>query len=60
MSFLRVRDKETGHEFSTPDNDPLIEKGLLQVVDRKAPTALPFPPKHKKNLTPAGGKKEVA
>lgn len=54
MIFVRVRDR-VGHEFSTPIDDPLIEKGLLRVVDRKGMTHLPLPPKFKKTLPPLGG-----
>ncbi|MCT1430567.1 hypothetical protein M3G50_07345 [Brachybacterium muris] len=55
--YIRVRDKSTGHEFSAPEGDPLIGKGL-EVVDRKAATILPMPPKYKKTLPPAGGEKK--
>ena len=56
MIFVRVRDS-VGHEFSTPIGDPLIDRGLLRVVDRKGVTATPVPPKYKKNLPPLGGVK---
>lgn len=55
--YVRVREKSTGHEFSTPENDPLIGKGL-EVVDRKAMTTLPLPPKYKITLPSAEKKKE--
>lgn len=55
MKYVRVRDKTTGHEFSTPEGDPAIEKGRFEVVARKAPTSVALPPKFKKNLSPAGG-----
>lgn len=57
MKYVRVRDKSTGHEISTPENDPLIGNGL-EVVDRKAATSYPLPPKYKKILPPAGGDKK--
>lgn len=43
MKYVRVKN-EAGHEFSEPVDSPLIGKGL-EVVDRKAATAYPFPPK---------------
>ncbi|MGP5375283.1 hypothetical protein ACTXM8_04695 [Brachybacterium alimentarium] len=58
MKYVRVRDKKSGHEFSTPENDPGIKKGWFEVVSRKAPTSIPLPPKFKKNLSPAGGTKK--
>lgn len=58
MKYVRVRDKATGHEFSTPEGDPAITKGKFEVVDRKALTSVPLPPKFKKNLPPAGGTKK--
>lgn len=57
MKYVRVRDKSTGHEFSTPENDPLIGKGL-EIMDRKATTSLPLPPKYKITLPSADKKKE--
>lgn len=56
MRYVRVRN-EAGHEFSTPESDPLIGKGTLKVVDRKAVTRVPLPQKSKKILPPAGGTK---
>ena len=53
MRYVRVR-TEQGHEISTPEHDPLIEKGVLKVVDRKATTAHPLPPKFKTVVTPKG------
>lgn len=57
MKFVRVKDKTTGHEFSEPAESPLIGK-RFEVVGRKATTAMPLPPKFKKNLSPAGGTKK--
>lgn len=58
MKYVRVRN-QVGHEFSTPESDPLIGKGVLERVDRKAPTNLPTPPKlnpfPKNSKPPAGG-----
>lgn len=56
MKYVRVRN-EAGHEFSTPVDDPLIGKGLLKVVDRKAVTSVPLPQKSKKILPPVRGTK---
>lgn len=56
MRYVRVRN-EAGHEFSTPEHDPLIGKGTLKVVDRKASTSVPLPQKSKLTLPPAGGTK---
>lgn len=56
--FVRVRN-QAGHEFSTPENDPLIGKGVLERVGRKAATRVPLPPKFnpfpKTSQPPVGG-----
>lgn len=44
MKYVRVRN-EAGHEFSEPADSPLIRKGGVRVVDRKAATTRPLPPK---------------
>lgn len=44
MKYVRVKN-EAGHEFSEPEGSPLISKGGVRVVDRKAATAYPLPPK---------------
>lgn len=44
MKYVRVKN-EAGHEFSEPEGSPLIRKGGVKVVDRKAATAHPLPPK---------------
>lgn len=44
MKYVRVRN-EVGHEFSEPEGSPLISKGGVKVVDRKAATSRPLPPK---------------
>lgn len=56
MIFVRVRD-EVGHEFSEPADSPLIRKGKLRVVDRKAASQVSLPPKFKKTLPPVSGTK---
>lgn len=44
MKYVRVKN-EAGHEFSEPESSPLISNGSVKVVDRKAPTTYPLPPK---------------
>lgn len=56
MRYVRVRDKELGHQFSTPEDDPILDSGLVERVG-KGYTFLPLPPKPKKNVPPAGGRK---
>lgn len=59
MKYVRVKNA-AGHEFSEPVDSPLIGKGL-EVVDRKAATAHPFPPKPNpfpKKTSPAGDSKK--
>lgn len=60
MKYIRVRN-EAGHEFSEPEGSPLISKGGVKVVDRKAATARPLPPKFNalpKKSSPAGDEKK--
>lgn len=59
MRFVRVRNG-AGHEFSEPEGSPLVRKGLLKVVDRKAASSIPLPPKFKKSLPPVGGESKEA
>jgi hypothetical protein len=44
MKYVRVKN-DAGHEFSEPEGSPLIRDGGVRVVDRKAPTTYPLPPK---------------
>lgn len=48
MSFVRVRDKETRHEFDVPASDWRIEAGLFEQVKPSTypPVALPRPATH--------------
>ena len=39
MAFIRVRDKETRHEFDLPEGHHLIRSGLVEPTKRKG-----FPP----------------
>lgn len=49
--FVRVKDRDTGHEFDTPENDPLIGHGLdLVKSDRYPPAHTERPPKYHTNL----------
>jgi hypothetical protein len=52
MPFVRVKDKETGHEFDVPETDWRISEGIFTVVkgDRFPPVDRPRPPKH--NIQP--------
>lgn len=44
--FVRVRDSETGHEYSVVDSVPLAE--TQTIIDKPAvsPDGTPLPPKH--------------
>ena len=48
MAFVRVKDKETGHEFDVPETDWRISEGILAPVksDRYPAVDRPRPPKH--------------
>ena len=35
MAFVRVKDKETKHEFDVHENDPRIAAGVLELVKSK-------------------------
>lgn len=50
--FVRVRDKETRHEFDLLEGHPWLAKGLVEVVKPKLypPSRLPRPAKHHMNL----------
>lgn len=54
MRYVRVKDKETGHEFSVPETDPLLKGDLVRVVSRKPATSVMLPPKHHKTLPRRG------
>lgn len=44
--FVRVRDKETRHEFDVHESDPRIKKGILELVKSKK-----YPPVDKARRT---------
>jgi len=44
MKYVRVRN-EQGHEFSEPEGSPLLKREGVKVVDRKATSSRPLPPK---------------
>lgn len=47
MSFVRVKDKETRHEFDVPDTDPRIGEFFeLVKQDRFPPVVRPRRPKY--------------
>ena len=63
--FVRVKDKETKHEFDVPEMDWRIEAGLFERVkaDRYPAVEYPLRPKYYVKPTPAPArneKKEVA
>lgn len=57
MEFIRVRDKETRHEFDVPSTDKRIEANLLDPIKSKQypPAKRPRPTKYfvaSKGVTP--------
>lgn len=47
MAFIRVKDKDTGHEFDVPETDWRIEAGLFTPVSGKDPVPYPLRAKHR-------------
>ncbi|MGP7812422.1 hypothetical protein [Glutamicibacter soli] len=47
MAFVRVKDKDTGHEFDVPETDWRIEAGLFTRVSGKDSVVRPRRPKHR-------------
>lgn len=45
-SFIRVRDKDTRHQFDLPEGHRLITNGTVEVLERFEPARSPRPPKH--------------
>ena len=59
--FVRVKDKDTRHEFDVPETDPRIGEFFELVKgDRFPPVVRPRRPKYHKQPTRATTKKEVA
>jgi len=60
MAFIRVRDKDTRHEFDVPESDWRIRAGLFEPVksDRYPAVVLPRKPKHHIAPAKAESKKE--
>jgi len=58
MAFVRVKDKDTGHEFDVPESDWRISEGLFTVVkgDRFPRVDRPRIPKH--NIQPIRASKK--
>lgn len=56
--FVRVRDKDTRHEFDIPESSPLLTRGLVERVKPRLypPHHRPRAPKHHLNFPshPAG------
>lgn len=52
MEFIRVKDKDSGHEFDVPSTDWRIGEGIFTLVksDRFPPVDRPRQPKH--NIQP--------
>ena len=59
--FIRVKDKDTKHEFDVPETDPRIGKSFEPVkADRFPPVVRPRQPKYFKQPARATTQKEVA
>lgn len=58
MAFVRVKDKDSGHEFDVPEEDWRIGEGIFTVVksDRFPPVDRPRLPKY--NIQPIRASKE--
>ncbi len=58
--FIRVKDKDSGHEFDVPANDWRIDEGFFVPVksDRFPPVDRPREPKH--NIQPFRAPKKEA
>ena len=57
MAFVRVKDKDSGHEFDVPENDPRIGSAFALVKsDRFPPVSRPRQPKH--NIQPIRASKK--
>lgn len=48
MAFIRVRDKETRHEFDVPEHSRLLRLGLVEPVKKKGypPSPITRPARH--------------
>lgn len=46
MTFIRVKDKDTGHEFDVPETDWRIEAGLFTPIRGSEQVVRPRRPKH--------------
>ena len=53
--YVRVKDKQTGHEFDVPERDPRIGKAFAPVKsDRYPRSRQPRPAKHKVSMRSRG------
>ncbi|GEM_PF-4531199 len=45
--FVRVKDRQTGHQFDVPEDSRLVRDGVVQVLGRfeKSPACRPAKPK---------------
>ena len=61
MAYVRVRDKDTGHEFDALDTAWQIEAGIYVPVksDRFPESQYPRPAKHKLRRSAAGDDEKV-
>lgn len=55
-TYIRVRDRDTGHQFDVLTTDPRIAEGFFIPLHRKnyPPSSLPRRAKHKKPLGSKG------
>lgn len=69
MAFVRVRDKQTRHEFDVPEDHFYIRDGLVEVLKRKGPSRYPRPARHFRRLpssepqsepSPSGGGSSIS
>lgn len=47
MAFMRVKDKDTGHEFDVPETDWRIKSGAFEPLKGRDGVPYPLRPKHR-------------
>jgi hypothetical protein len=61
MAFIRVKDKDTGHEFDVREDSILLREGSVEHVKPKQypPSRYPRPAKHHIDLSASTGATEA-
>jgi hypothetical protein len=58
MAFVRVKDKDTRHEFDVPETDWRIEAGIFERVKNDRYPAVEYPLRPKYYVKPAAARKD--